>query len=242
MYSPALVLGQACQSILLTIADRCSVVCHLAQWHTWHGTHCSTYCGGRVAGRLAGAEVPSGNEVPWRGPTSAARRGEATAAGAPVHGTRVSPSAGDHRESALGYLWTHPSYAKLGRPHLEASSSPHPARLLRSRTISAAYAFSLEAPGSAKTPPAWQPRPMPGVRRGAGEGRGLLPGDEVNFQTSYVRPCLFPPSVYDGLMNVHVTLSLPPDKLRDFDVWWKAEGFTSRSSAVAYLISRAAKL
>jgi metal-responsive CopG/Arc/MetJ family transcriptional regulator len=42
-------------------------------------------------------------------------------------------------------------------------------------------------------------------------------------------------------MNVHVTLSLPPDKLREFDAWWKAEGFTSRSSAVSYLMSRVAK-
>jgi hypothetical protein len=39
-------------------------------------------------------------------------------------------------------------------------------------------------------------------------------------------------------MNVHVTLSLPHDKLVAFDAWWKAEGFTSRSAAVAYLISQ----
>ena len=39
-------------------------------------------------------------------------------------------------------------------------------------------------------------------------------------------------------MNVHVTISLPPDKLKDFDIWWKAEGFTSRSAAIAYLMAQ----
>ncbi len=38
-------------------------------------------------------------------------------------------------------------------------------------------------------------------------------------------------------MNVNVTLSLPPPTLEEFDRWWKAEGFASRSAAVAYLMS-----
>lgn len=38
-------------------------------------------------------------------------------------------------------------------------------------------------------------------------------------------------------MNVHVTFSIDPEKLRAFDVWWAAEGFKSRSEAIAYLIT-----
>ena len=37
-------------------------------------------------------------------------------------------------------------------------------------------------------------------------------------------------------MNVHVTVSLDPAKLARFDLWWKAEGFKSRSDAIQFLM------
>lgn len=37
-------------------------------------------------------------------------------------------------------------------------------------------------------------------------------------------------------MNVHVTVSVDPKRLEDFDVWWRTEGFKSRSEALAYLM------
>jgi metal-responsive CopG/Arc/MetJ family transcriptional regulator len=38
-------------------------------------------------------------------------------------------------------------------------------------------------------------------------------------------------------MNVHVTVSLDPAKLAEFDAWWKGEGFKSRSEALTYLMT-----
>ncbi len=39
-------------------------------------------------------------------------------------------------------------------------------------------------------------------------------------------------------MNVHVTVSIDPDKLKAFDAWWPAEGFKSRSEAIAFLMGQ----
>jgi len=42
-------------------------------------------------------------------------------------------------------------------------------------------------------------------------------------------------------VNVHVTLSLDPKLLEEFDAWLKREGAKSRSEAVAKLIEKALK-
>lgn len=39
-------------------------------------------------------------------------------------------------------------------------------------------------------------------------------------------------------MNVHVTITVDPKKLEVFDAWWRAEGFKSRSEALAYLMTQ----